>query len=396
MLHPIKHALGILLAITLPAFSWGYSIYTPQGYREALMANTGLALNATEGAAIYNPAGAGGLEAARISAGGSLLNATVFKLQTQSSSESISDKNPNPSFTQIPGLITGYQKFTWGRTGFFINTDYSIAFDKLVTFSSTYGTSYSEMVGNLGSLNMGFIYANSAVLSGDLKFQYGLTTSFAMLESQQSIFSKSYIEGTKSYISSFSNTNIKTTNLLARFGALLASAKYSVGAYYQPRGASVSSAYSKFAYWVASTGSVADGSENSGPPLLMPEAYGLGLGLEVGENLRLYVDTNILAPQGVERDGFQRDRYESLGLGGDYTLASGTHIFAGLSHAKAKSENKTENRTLSAGFDYRISFIKNYFGFYHSSILTPSNQDSGTTGTSVDWFGVLLASQYAF
>jgi len=396
MLHTIRQALGILLAITIPAFSWGYSIYIPQGYREALMANTGLAMNATEGAAIYNPAGAGGLEAARISAGASLINAAIFKIEAPSSIGSVSDKNPNPSFTQIPGLITGYQKFTWGRAGFFINTDYSMAFDKLITFSSAYGTSYTEMVANINSFNVGFIYANSAVLSGDLKFQYGLTTSFAMVENQQSMFSKGYVEGTNSYISGFSNTNVKTTNLLTRLGTLLASEKYSVGAYYQPKGTSISSTYSKFAYQVASTGSVVDESENSGPPLLMPEAYGLGVGLQVGENLRLYVDTNIMAPQGVDRDSFQRDRIESLGLGGDYTLASGTHVFAGLSHAIAKSENKTENRTLSAGFDYRISFIKNYVGFYHSSIITPINNESGTTGSSFDWFGILLASQYAF
>lgn len=379
--------------LLLPTSSWGMNFYIPQGHREALMANTGISLSASEGAAIYNPAGAGGLESSRVSAGGSLLNASVFKFNNGNSSN-FNDKSTSPSYTQIPGLITGYQNLDWGRAGFFINTDYMISLDKLLTGNASFGTYYMEIVSNLTSLNMGLIYAQTKRLTDDWRFQYGLTVSLNMLEMQQSLFNKNYVSSTNTYTSHFSNQNVKTINALTRIGTLLVNDDFSIGAYYQPKGGALSSSNSTFAYQVASTGSVVDTSTNEGSPLLTPETYGLGVSMSPTKSLRLFLDGNVVAPGQENTSISGNERNESLGLGVDYGLASGNHLYGGLTYTVAKGDGPTKGWLLSSGFDYKTSFIKNYVGTYYASHST-TGRSRGSDAT-FSCFGIIIASQYAF
>jgi len=391
-----------LLSLTLlglffnSALGWGYSIYTPQGHREALMGNNGIAYNASEGAAIYNPAGAAGLESSRISAGGSLLNASVFELGGNPSG-SMTDKTTSPSYTQIPGLITGYQKFDWGRTGFFINTDYNITFDKFFTFNSNVGTSYTELATNLNALNLGLLYANSVPLGEELKLQFGFTVSLGLLEMQQSTFSKAYLPSTSAYISGFANQNVKTTNIMGRVGTLLAAPSYSVGAYYQPRSSALSSSFSNFSYQVSSVGEVVDNSTNEGPPLLNSEIYGAGVGFALGKSLKVFVDANVVTPDDsttITSSG----RVESAGSGLEYTLKSDNHIYGGVTYSEEKGRSQTKGWMTSTGFDYKVSFIKNYFGIYYTRYTTPEKTEgsNSSSGSTLSWLGILIASQYSF
>lgn len=396
-MHKIKLGIFLAFGISFPLFGWGLSIYVPQGQREALMANTGIALNASEGAAIYNPAGTAGLEAGRISAGGSLLNASVLKIDGNESNY-VNDKNTSPSYSQIPGLVTGYQKFDWGRAGFFINTDYTVNFDKLIAFTSPVSTSYSEMLTSMNSLNLGLIYAQGIQLSNELRLQFGLTTSLQMIESQQSLFSKSYTNSSSTYTSAFSNQNVKTTNAVARLGTLLVTPNYSLGAYYQPKGSTVSTSFSKFSYQVSSTGSVQDDSANEGPAYFTSETYGLGASFNLTKTLRLYLDGNVVSPNRVDEEDRVNSgsRLETFGLGADYIMVSGNHVYAGLTQSTLKDDMTTKGWLFSSGFDYKISFIKNYFGAYYSSFNTPANPSTRSSATSLGWFGVFIASQYSY
>lgn len=396
MAHLLR-SLFFFLFLT-PGLSLAFSYFIPQGQRESLMGNVGIGLPASEGAPIYNPASAAGLSSDRISASVSLLNITSTKMGDENT---FKDRSTSPSFYQIPGLIAGYNKTSWGNLGFFINTDYMLTFDKLIIANTTYGTFYSEMEMAMNSLNVGLLFANSTELTKDLQLQYGVTASMNMLELQTSIFSKSYVTSSNTYISNFNNTNNKTTNLLTRLGLLLSSTSYSVGAYYQPKGTHVSSSYSQFAYQVATDGTVVDDSTTSGAPLATPETYGLGVTWQPLKQTKILLDANLSRETLESQTGDPiaekpEERVESIGIGLEQGLSSGNNIYTGLSHSVLHTLNPTTTWLLSGGFDYKISFIKNYIGAYYSLYTTPANDKTTAASTTITYAGVIIASQYAF
>lgn len=389
--------LFILISVfSVPLFSEAFSFFIPQGQREALMGNVGIALNSSEGAVLYNPAGAAGLDSARISASGSLLNASTFEVEYKGS---FNDRNATPSFFQIPGLIAGYSQTSWGNVGFFINTDYLVNFEKLITYETSQYRLYTDIINNFNSLNLGLVIANLASVSDSLKLQYGFTLNLNMLESNSNSFTKTYTTYNNVYRASFSTKTVKTTNLVGRLGILAQGSDYSLGGYIQPKGTRISTSYSNFAYEVDTAGTVTDNSTNTGSPLYTPTNYGVGIGLQPSKHLRLYLDMNVseaAADEGAETDGPGNSRVDFLGLGGEYTLAAGNHIYAGLSNSITKSENGLNTWLLSSGFDYKISFIKNYFGAYYSLTRSLNEAEANRNKSSFSYFGIIIASQYAF
>ncbi|WP_413291527.1 hypothetical protein [Bdellovibrio sp. HCB337] len=384
-----------ILLFAMPAWCQAYSYFIPQGQREALMGNVGISLPSSEGAPIYNPASAAGLSSDRISASGSLLNVTSTKMGNESS---FRDKSTSPSFSQIPGLITGYNKTSWGNVGFFINTDYMLSFDKLFAYNETNFTGYTEYEASLNSLNIGVIFANSAEFTKTLQLHYGITASLNSLEIKQSIFSKTHVPTGNIYTGSFDNTNSKSTNVLTRLGLLLKDSSYSVGTYYQPQGSVMTSSYSKFAYSVSSNGTVYDESTNTGNALTTPTNYGLGASINL-KSTRILLDINIVEGSIEDQTGeedIKKDRTEAVGLGLEQALQSGNNIYAGVSYSKLRSENPSDIWLVSGGFDYKISFIRNYFGAYYSAYKSPPNAQTNSSGSTVSYAGIILASQYSF
>jgi hypothetical protein len=392
--------LRILFFISISLFSLlseAFYFMTPQGQREAMMGNVGIALSGSEGSVLFNPAGVAGLESDRISASGSLLNVSTFKINY--GADSFSDKSTEPSFSQIPGLITGYNKTSFAILGFYINTDYFINFDKLFTYNGPTYTAYSESISNLNSLNLGLVAAKTTYLSKDMKLQYGISLGVNLLESHNSSFNKSVVTAGNTYTSTFENTNIKTTNFTGQIGLQLLTPSFSIGTTFRPRGGRISSSYSKFAYSVSTSGTIEDRSSNTGEALDTPIRYGLGIGTNIFKATKLLIDADAI--EGLEKNKDSSDplsgRTNSVGMGIEQVLESGNHIFAGLRNSKIKTDTTQEVWLASAGFEYKMNFIKNYFGGYVSEYSSKSSDDpSRITSFSFINAGLIIATQYAF
>lgn len=385
------------LALTLtPASGLAFGYYFPQGQREALMGNVGIALSDSEGSVLYNPAGAAGLNADRISASGSLLNASIYKIENSG----VVDRSTSPSYTQIPGLIAGYHKTTWGQLGFFINTDIHFNFNKFLTMdNSEFGQYYSEFELRYNSLNLGLIYATSQDLTPSTTLQYGFTARLNLVEAQQNAFIKTYAQASDTYIGKFNNTVVNTTNFVGRLGVLLNSDTYSLGAFYQPKGSILNSSYSQFSYEVSTGGTVQDDSTNSGPAVETPTSYGFGFSFKLLKRTRLYLDSNIFEASTPDNSDANlkiiQFRIASYGVGVEHTLASGNNLYGGLHYAEEGSASKPKTWLFSTGFDYKINFIRNYLGAYYSQYESKA-ENTNVSSSIMSFIGVIIASQYTF
>lgn len=381
-------ALGIGFGLQTRAANFSF----PQGQREALMGNVGIALNGSEGAAIYNPAGLATLGNSRISVSGSLLNISQSKASVNSAIKTEVDAdNEALSLSQIPGMVAGYTQTSSGVIGYFFNTNASLSFEKFIEINSSHGTNYTVFGTNLSSLHIGGAWAHKTTLSDRWSLQYGLTLGAIMNDHNSRLFSKTKNNLTGAYTSSFQNKLTKTINATARAGVLLDSPDSAYGLYIQPEGGRLSSSYSRFAYSASTDGTVQDDSAGDGPDVKTPMDVGLGVALKKWKNWNLFYDANYSqVRESQEAESSSLVKTVIQGLGCEYTLSSGTSLFTGLTHAKKFQEDyDSEGFLWSGGFNYSISFLKNYVGLYAS-------EERGTLGWKMNFFGVMLGTQYSY
>lgn len=387
----IKLALNFII-ITFTVFSnfaqASYQI-TPMGYTEGLLGNNGIALEASVGANIYNPAGIADLERNNFSASSSILSITNIKF----AGSEFEDRSPPPSFRSTSAYLMNQLKISDVYLSFYFSNELDFQFSKYLSYNFSDRIGAFNLEATINESKLGFTYAkklNSALAIAISPVLYIRNSKSLNLSKQES-------SGNTSTSSSLENANL--TAYSARFGCLNSNEKFNFGFYWEPEGRSLNSQRSEDKYYLDTGGSFIDSSNGDTYNYRPQQKYGFGFKINLKNSQFLVIDldrTEVTYSPGTKE--IESNSMKSVGVGYSVPFDENIKVMTGFKHNEIHdntSDNKISLATYTnVGISQKIKFLTNLINLYHSELKSLGSDSS--SGSIIENTGLSFATSYNY
>ncbi len=376
----------IFLSIST-SISHAYYNLSPKGFSEGLLGNNGIALDASVGANVYNPAGLNGLEQSNFSAATSVLSITQFNV----ASNQLSDRSPPPNFKSSSAYLMNQIQLGAHFISFYFSNEIDLQVSKYFLVDILGTQTAANVESSVGNSKFGVTYAGSLSET----FFYGIGPMIHLVNTKNLRLSKSQTATVTG--SDYNLESVNETACSIRLGGLYKMEKLNLGFYFEPQGQEMSSSRTEDSVYVSTDGTVLDKSNTTAYSYRSPMQYGVGIKYSFNENHYLVFDIDKIErsdkPGNQDEQGAQGN-YQGLGYRWKYS--NETAFMTGFKYSEVRDYATDNNLTLltyiNLGASTKVKFLTNLINLFTSRY--ESIQDNGSS--TIENTGISFATSYSY
>ncbi len=367
--------------------SYGYYNLSPRGFNEGLLGNNGIALDASVGANVYNPAGINGLEKSNFSAATSVLSITQFSV----ASNQLSDRSPPPNFKSSSAYLMNQIQLGEHFVSFYFSNEIDLQVSKYFLVDILGTQTAANIESSVGNSKFGATYAGS--LSEN--FFYGISPMVHLVNTKNLRLSKSQTASVAG--SEYNLESVNETACSIRLGGLYKLEKLNLGFYFEPQGQEMSSSRTEDNLYISTDGTVLDKSNSTAYPYRSPMQYGFGIKYTFAENQFLVVDFDKI--ERSDRPGNEDEKGPlgtSQGFGYQWQYSKDTGFMSGFKYSEVRDYATENNLTLltyvNVGVSTKVKFLTNLLNLFTSKY--EAIQSGGSS--LIENTGLSFATSYSY
>ncbi len=376
----------ILLSLSA-SVSFAYYNLSPKGFNEGLLGNNGIALDASVGANVYNPAGLNGLEKSNFSAATSVLSITQFSV----GSSQLSDRSPPPNFKSSSAYLMNQIQVGGHFVSFYFSNEIDIQVSKYFLVDILGTQTAANVESSVGNSKFGVTYAGNF----SENFFYGISPTIHLVNTKNLRLSKSQTASATG--SDYDLESVNETAISIRLGGLYKLEKINFGFYVEPQGQAMSSSRTEDNLYISTDGTVLDKSNSTSYSYRSPMQYGLGIKYSFAENHFVVIDLDKI--ERSDQPGNQDEKGPlgtSQGIGYQWQYSKETGLMTGFKYSEVRDYGKDLNLTLltymNIGVSTKVKFLTNLLNLFNSKY--EAIQGSGSS--SIENTGISFATSYSY